>query len=165
VAGVTNSKNIKEAFEKLRPAAVTVAMKKARVKTKNQMKRRNKGFVRQGEWFFVPVDFQINETTVIHKNEPISRPGGSPHIIEELVRFGGNTIYIKGDTILTENDYKRLKKENRVNSLGFTQRVRGARVFARGKVKHRDHSTIELRGWHEVHLSNERGSSINAFID
>jgi hypothetical protein len=162
VAGVTSSRNLKEAFERLRPQAVTIAMKNAKVKLKNQMRRKNKGFIRQGEWFFVPVHFEEDAHTVIHKNEPISRPRGTPHFVEELVRFGGKVVYVRGDQILTESQFKKLTKHEQI---AFNQRMSGARVLARGKVKHRDHHTIELKGWHEVHLSTESGTSSNAFID
>jgi len=162
VAGVTESTNLKQAFERLRPSAVTVAMQRAGVKLKNQNKRKNKGFTRQGEWFFVPVHFQEDGSTIIHKNEPISRTGGTPHYVDEVIRIGGKVVYVRGDQVITESQYKRLSDRQRV---GFNQRVRGARVLGRGKVKHRDHHTIELRGWHEIHLSNESGVSTNAFID
>lgn len=162
VAGVTSSRNLKQAFERLRPQAVTVAMKRAGVKAKNENRRKNKGFIRQGEWFFVPIHFEEDEHTVIHKNEPISRPRGTPHYVEELVRFGGKAVYVKGTQIITESQFKALGNREK---LGFNQRMSGARVLARGKVKHRDHHTIELKGWHEVHLSTESGSNSNAFID
>jgi hypothetical protein len=98
VAGVTTSMTVKQAFERLRPAAVTVAMKKNGVKDKDWRKRKNKGFIRQGEWFFVPVHFEEGSQTIIHKNEPIRRPtGGKPHFVEEVVRFGGQAVFVKGD--------------------------------------------------------------------
>jgi hypothetical protein len=41
--------------------------------------------IRQGEWFFVPA--LGLEASVIYRNEPLSRGGGSkPHICEELTR-------------------------------------------------------------------------------
>jgi hypothetical protein len=165
VAGVTVAKNIREAFSLLRPKAVTVAMQQKGVKTKEWRKRKNKGFVRQGEWFFVPVHFEPDKNTIIHKNEPISRPtGGKPHYVAEVVRSGGETVYVKGDSIISVLQYNKLKPFDRI---GYTQRVSGARVLGRGKVKHPDHHTIELIGWHEIHLSTENNSNntINAFID
>jgi hypothetical protein len=163
VAGVTASNSIKQAFENLRPAAVTVALQKAGVDDKDAMRRKNKGFVRQGEWFFVPVHFDEEESkAVIHKNEPIQRQGGSPHMVEELVRFGGEVVYVKGNSTITQAEYQKLAKPH---NYGYTQRRVGARVFARGKIKHRDHHTIELKGWHEVFMATEAGTSANAFID
>jgi hypothetical protein len=167
VAGVSGANNIREAFQRLKPAAVIVAARNAGVKNKDWFKRKTKGFLTQGEWFFVPVHFQENKLTVIHKNEPISRQGGSPHIVEELVRSGGETVYVKGQSVITEKEYQKLAVKT-----GYVQRARGARVLGRGTVKHRDHRTRILKGWHEIHLSTElqasgRGgfSGANAFID
>jgi hypothetical protein len=163
VAGVTVSNNIREAFRLLRPQAVTVSAEKSGVKTKEWRKRKTKGFVRQGEWFFVPIHFQENKDTIIHKNEPITRPtGGKPHYVEEVVRKGGETVYMSGDILITEKEYKQLPNNERYK---YAQRTRGAIVLGRGKVKHPDHHTINLVGWHEVHLSTESGTNSNAFID
>lgn len=163
VAGVTMSRTIKEAFENLRPVAATVAMRRSGVKNKDWRKRKNKGFVRQGEWFFVPVHFEEDKTTIIHKNEPIRRPtGGSAHVVEEVVRRGGETVYTKGEKVISVEEYKKLDK---LEQLGYRQQVLGARVIGRGKVKHPDHKTIELKDWHEIHLSTEAGVTSNAFID
>jgi hypothetical protein len=163
VAGVTESKNIRQAFERLRPQAVSIAVRRNGVKTKDWRKRKTKGFVRQGEWFFVPVFFVEDEKTiVIHKNEPIQKAGSKPHYVEEIVRFGGETVYTKGDIILTEEQYKKTPADERYQ---YRQQMRGARVIGRGKVKHPDHHTIELKGWHEIHLSTEVGVTTNAFID
>src|SRR5580693_372487 len=51
--------------------------------------------IRQGEWFFVP-EHGVNEKgAVIHRNEPLSRGGGSrPHICEEMMRRGGVTVMV-----------------------------------------------------------------------
>lgn len=163
VAGVTVAKNIREAFALLRPQAVTVSMNRNGVKNKEWNKRKTKGFVRQGEWFFVPVNFQEDKTTVVHKNEPIRRQGGKPHFVEEVVRFGGETIYTRGDQILTSASFEKIPADERHF---WRQQVRGARVLGRGKVKHPDHHTVILNGWHEIHLSTESGNiSSNAFID
>jgi len=169
VAGVSGANNIREAFQRLKPAAVIVAARNAGVKNKDWFKRKTKGFLTQGEWFFVPVHFQENKMTVIHKNEPINRQGGSPHIVEELVRTGGETVYVKGQSVLSKKEFEDLSSDKRI---GYAQRARGARVLGRGKVTHRDHHTRVLKGWHEIHLSTElqasgRGgfSGANAFID
>lgn len=169
VAGVTVAKNIREAFSLLRPNAVTVAMNRSGVKSKDWRKRKNKGFIRQGEWFFVPVHFTEDKNTIIHKDEPIMRGGGGkPHYVEEIVRFGGEIVYTRGSQILNESTWKKLPREEQAF---YRQQVSNARVLVRGKVKHPDHHTVNLVGWHEIHLSNEfqngnRGRTIfNGFID
>jgi hypothetical protein len=166
VAGVSEAKTIKEAFERLRPKAVTLAFEKSGDRNKNRMRRRTKGFIRQGEWFFVPVHFIEDKMTIIHKNEPISRTGGTPHIVEELVRTGGKPVYVHKQTnnVILDSEYNKLPKLYRDL---YEQRRENAKVLARGKIKHRDHHTVLLKGWHEVFLSTERTMSggTNAFID
>lgn len=166
VAGVSGSKSIKEAFANLRPAAANLSIQKSGVKDKDWRKRRNKGFVRQGEWFFVPVHFTESKSTIIHKNEPIRRPsGGTAHIVEEVVRSGGETVYVYGNEILNPEEFSKVKSDRKYL---YSQRKLGSRVLGRGKVKHPDHHTIELKTWHEVHLSNETVGGImsaNAFLD
>jgi hypothetical protein len=34
--------------------------------------------------------------------------------------------------------------------------TRDAEVYARGEVRHRDHKTIDLVGWHRVYMNRER---------
>lgn len=74
VAGVeTSASTVREAKDSLKPKAVQNQEDSAGVKTKNRHRRRNKAFVRQGEWFFVPVpELQPDERLVLH-NEPIRR--------------------------------------------------------------------------------------------
>ena len=166
VAGVSSSTSIKQAFDNLRPKEVTRMAMTSGVDPKKLYKRKNKGFIRQGEWFFVPVDFTPDRMTVIHKNEPINRTGGKPHYVEEVVRSGGTTVYTWGDSgrAISEAEFTKLPIADRAN---YKMRRQDARVLARGKVVHPDHKTIVLGGWHQVFLSNEvnsRGTS-NAFID
>jgi hypothetical protein len=163
VEGVTMSKTIEEAFSNLRPASVTMAMHKAGVKNKDKYRRKTKGFIRQGEWFFVPVHFEETKSTVIHKNEPINRRGGSSHIVDELVRMGGTTVWTFANEVLTQSQWENIKDPRRKGL--FRQRGIDARVLARGKVKHKDHHTIILKGWHEVLLATNSTASSNAFID
>ena len=163
VAGVTASTSIEQAFRNLRPVAVTQILREKHISVKDGMKRKNKGFIRQGEWFFVPVEYNITKNTIIHKNEPIQRnPRSTPHMVEELIREGGTTVYVGRLTSLTKSEYSKLSAQEQKY---YTPRIQNARVFARGKIRHSDHHTIELNGWHEVHLSTEVGNSSNAFID
>jgi hypothetical protein len=34
--------------------------------------------------------------------------------------------------------------------------TRDAEVYARGEVRHKDHKTIDLCGWHRVYMNRER---------
>jgi hypothetical protein len=62
------------------------------------------------------------------------------------------------------------KQANQKNAARWRSGVRGARVYARGLVRHPDHTTLDLNGWHEVLANTEAHASIEArqklaFID
>jgi hypothetical protein len=86
---------VNTAFESLKPNFVRSQENRLGVRAKNRNRRRNEAFVRQGEWFFVPIPdwLRIDERLVL-RNEPISRGGGKPHRCEELVRQGGELVYV-----------------------------------------------------------------------
>lgn len=155
VAGVPEkARNIKDAFRLLKPEAARLSQERAGVDGKKVDRRRNKGFIRQGEWFFVPVQFEPDKKTIVHKNEPIQRgPRSTPHVVEKLVRFGGQQVFILNGGI-----YTREQKDAYIAANGnayFQARTQNATVFVTGKVSHKDHKTVCLQGWHEVHLSRE----------
>ena len=111
VAGVfPNVSSVEEAKNILKPQEVLDSEIRNHVKRKSRLSRRNAGFVRQGEWFFVPVsDFHPDEWLILHK-EPIQRGQGKPHIVEYLYRYGGTTVYVSQEhpTGLTESSYRHL---------------------------------------------------------
>lgn len=126
--------------------------------------------IRQGEWFFVPVP-GIHED-VIHRNEPLSRGAGSkPHMCEELMRRAGVTVMVcpAYPTGIAEPEYNRLiVSDPEAKRMNWRRMVRDAEVFARGVVRHRDHKTIHLDGWHRVYMNRERfarNSLQIAFLD
>jgi hypothetical protein len=115
---------------------------------------------RQGEWFFVSERGVSEKDAVIHRNEPLSRGAGSkPHICQELMRRGGQTVMVSsgypGGISLAK--YERLISVSpKARSLMWRRMTRDAEVYARGKVRHRDHKTIHLDGWHRVYMNRER---------
>ncbi len=116
--------------------------------------------IRQGEWFFVPEPGVTEKGAVIHRNEPLSRGAGSkPHICEELMRRGGVTVMVcrQYPTGIGLAEYERLIATNHDASNYIWRRMtRDAEVYARGEVRHRDHKTIDLVGWHRVYMNRER---------
>ncbi len=129
--------------------------------------RKNAVFTRQGEWFFVPTTREIPET-MIYRNEPLQRTWGSkPHICQELHREGGETVYVFGGRIYSVEEFETRKKENpKFGSwLPVQTRVRNPDVYVRGYVRHPDHATIKLHGWHRVYLNGEFTSNSVAFLD
>jgi hypothetical protein len=132
-------------------------------------KRHNKAYIRQGEWFFVPVPDMDVRGLVIHQDEPIQRGRAKPHICEELIRKGGYVVWVhpqhapegvskgEADKIMHAND--RLRTMNgrlwRDSTTGWTERVAEARVYVRGYVKHPDHKTVHLSVWCRVFANTE----------
>ena len=116
--------------------------------------------IRQGEWFFVPEPGVSEKGVVIHRNEPLSRGAGSkPHICAELMRRGGEAVFVcrQYPTGISLAQYERLISTNH-DATGYAWRrmTRDAEVYARGEVRHRDHKTIDLVGWHRVYMNRER---------
>ena len=138
-------------------------------------RRTSRARVRQGEWFFVPrFDVKVRPLLIL-RNEPLLRTGGSkPHLCEELYRFGGENVYVSRNrnTVLTETEYQALAERRfsgyQRNQDGWRVMRRNMRVLARGRVRHPDHATAMLNGWHEVfsnteHLSEARRNVV--FLD
>jgi hypothetical protein len=151
--------NVKTAFEALKPRAVQFEVNRRNVKPKNRNRRRNEAFLRQGEWFFVPVPGQlrINEFLIL-RNEPLRRGMGKPHICEELVRTGGELVYVSSQhpNGLTAREHQKLiSRKPELRGLQWVAQRRNPNVFVRGKIRHADHKTIVLNGWHQVLMNTE----------
>lgn len=154
-----SASNVQTAFEALKPVAVRWLQERLRVKPRKRNRRRNEAFVRQGEWFFVPVPegFHVDER-LIFRNEPIARGGGKPHLCEELVREGGELVYVSAQypNGLTQLEYQKLiSRRPQLRNIGWVTHRRNPLVFVRGKIRHADHKTIVLDGWHQVLMNTE----------
>ncbi len=164
--------NVATAMEGLKPQAVRLLQDRLKVKPKKRNRRRNEAFVRQGEWFFVPVPdwVRVNEKLIL-RNEPLRRGGGKPHMVEELVRDGGETVYVSPQhpNGLTPRQYEVLiSRKPKLRNLNWVTQRRNPQVFVRGKVRHADHKTIVLNDWHQVLMNTETQSVAMrhvAFID
>jgi hypothetical protein len=157
---------VKAAQEALKPEAVV--LRETGVRPRVRSRRLNKARVRQGEWFFVPARLDSVDPLRILRHEPLRRGGGKPHLCQELYRSGGETVYVnrQNPNGITEADFARLGR--RAKKSGWTRMVRGPRVFVRGTVRHPDHKTIFLEGWHEVFMNTEtRAAAMRnvAFLD
>lgn len=150
------------AMKALQPVFVRrqVLIKLKRVK--NRFTRRNEAFVRQGEWFFIPFPDLVRPTgfeNQIHKNEPLSRGFGSKsHICEEVFRTRGETVMVctKYPTGVLMERYNEIVRSNpKAAKWNWRTMQRGATVYARGTVRHPDHKTILLDGWHQVLMNTE----------
>ena len=155
--GVTG---VASAMEALQPVAVRSQVERAGVRRKERFARRNAAFVRQGEWYFVPVPGRSFAADLVSRSEPLSRGAGSkPHVMEEAVRFGGQAVYVNASNgrVLSEARYLRLSEGQR-RSGSWMRQVRDPEVYARGTVRHPDHATIVLRGWHRVLMNTEHSA-------
>lgn len=160
------------AMEALKPGIVRYEQFRRRVKMRLRNRRRNEAFVRQGEWFFVPLPFgtRVNESVIL-RNEPLQRGGGKPHIVDELIRDGGQAVYVSHvyPNGLTPREYLKLVgRQPELRWIGWAIRRRNPRVFVRGKVRHPDHKTVKLDDWRLVVMNTETKSAAMqhvAFID
>ena len=127
-----------------------------RVKPKDRRRRKNKAFVRQGEWFFVPEPgLRVAAFLVLH-NEPLARSGGTAHVMEHAFRQGGETVYVNRahPNGLSEAEYRALPEKQQRGS--WQKMVRDAAVYAKGAIRHPDHATVVLPGWHRVLMNTEQ---------
>jgi len=144
---------VRTAMEALKPNEVLSAQARKGLKARRRNRRHNKAFIRQGEWFFIPMPDMVVDEKLVLRNEPLARGRGKPHMAEFAYRTGGENVYVNGEYPqgLTEAEYRHLiaeKPAKRRQSWRVMQR--NARVFVHGKIRHPDHKTVNLNGWHQV---------------
>ncbi|MBV8856784.1 MAG: hypothetical protein JOZ02_07540 [Acidobacteria bacterium] len=159
------------AFEALQPFDERWVARHLR-RQKNRFRRRNEAFVRQGEWFFVPDPDIVVPEWLLLRNEPLSRGAGSkPHVCQFAYRTGGVLVWVcpRFPTGVTVEQYANIvEREPKARHWGWRQFVRDAGVYARGTVRHSDHKTVVLDGWHRVSMNTEREAPFAprvAFLD
>ena len=166
VAGVKGVSTVNEAKDQLKPREI---LSKETGKASKRNRRKTENFIRQGEWFFVPVEDPELDTLPIHKDEPISRGRGSKdHVVSELVRKGGTKLNICSrfpDGLTDTQKEEAIAKNPNLAHLAWRTGVADAKVYARGEVKHSDHATITLKGWHRVYMNRETFRKSVRFID
>jgi hypothetical protein len=122
------------------------------------LRRRNRAFVRQGEWFFVPVpNLEVNPMLIL-KKEPLSRGRGKAHLCQYAYRIGGEMVYVcrQYPSGVLENEYKKLlKHQPEANTYNWSRRMRNPELYVQGTVRHPDHATLRLNGWHRVLMNTE----------
>jgi hypothetical protein len=163
---------VRAAKEALKPAEVRAAQARQRLRAEAGNRRKNAAYRRQDEWFFVPAPgLKVDEALVLH-DEPITRGNsGKPHRCEFCYRTGGETVYVcmQRPGGIPEVEYRRLLEERpEARGWGWRAMLRNADVYARGRVRHADHRTITLHGWHRVLMNTENQSRAMrnvAFLD
>lgn len=151
--------SVQSAFRALQPAAIRAALERAHVRPRDRNLRRNAAFLRQGEWFFLPVPPNVRlDESLILRDEPLRRGAGKPHRCEELIRTGGILVYVSTQHPqgLTGSQYQKLlSRRPELRNLHWVTQRRNPSVFVRGRVRHADHKTILLHGWHQVLMNTE----------
>ena len=163
--------SVRQAMDALQPAPVHQALASHRVSTSKRYSRKNRAFRRQGEWFFIPEPTLVVNPKLVLRDEPLRRGAGKPHVVEQLFRTGGVTVYVssKHPNGLIQAEYKRLlKTDPSAAHWGWRVMRRDMGVYARGAVSHADHATITLPFWHRVMMNTETQSRTMrnvAFVD
>jgi hypothetical protein len=162
---------VNEAKDSLKPEGILRLQHDLGVRKKQWNRRKNPAFQRQGEWFFVPMRGWIGrfDPLQVLENEPIRRSNRSkPHRVEFIFRQGGERVYVCDQQAngVSPEQYARLIQDNpQARRWNWREMKRNPKVYAKGWVRHADHATIFLRGWHQVLMNNEQLSSRVAFLD
>jgi hypothetical protein len=151
----------------LRPELVRDAIDRAR--PKDAFRRRNAAYVRQGEWFFVPAPEVDPPVTLVLFDEPLSRGRGKVHVMQFAYRRGGQVVWVsRGYPLgISDVEYRRLARDERQRG-NWSQMVRDPEVYAKGAIRHPDHATVLLHGWHRVAINTEQAARAMrhvAFLD
>jgi hypothetical protein len=146
---------VRDAMTALKPGAVRWSERDLRAKDRNR--RVTRARIRQGEWFFVPApDLRVPLLLVLRDEPLIRRGGGKAHRCEEAFRRGGVTVYVSHGypSGLTEPEHAALPDSVKKRQTWRYMR-RDPEVYVRGRVRHPDHKTVTLDGWHRVASNTE----------
>jgi len=175
VAGIPEMASVgtvSQAKESLKPRMVVAVQSRLGLNAKKRNRRRNSAFIRQGEWFFVPNSESLVDNARVLRNEPLRRGnGGKPHWVDFCYRSGGESVYVCGTypNGLLEKEYRGILSGNSdAKHWGWRIMRRAMRVLVKGRVRHADHATITLQGWHQVLMNTESQSKAMrnvAFLD
>jgi hypothetical protein len=175
VAGIPESApvgTVRQAKEALKPAEVRAAQARQGLRAEARNRRKNSAYRRQGEWFFLPAPgLAVNESLVL-RDEPLTRGnGGKPHWAEFCFRTGGETVHVcsRHPNGVSEAQHRKILAGNpKARGWGWRTMRRNPGVYVRGRIRHADHRTIVLHGWHRVLMNTESQSKAMrnvAFLD
>ena len=152
--------NVVTAMDALQPAIVREQVKSNIRRSKTRFDRRNEAFVRQGEWFFVPAPkIEPKGDNQIRRHEPLIRGFGSKaHVCAEAFRTRGEPVMVctKFPTGVSMQKHSEMIQTNpKAKKWNWSLMYINASVYVRGTVRHPDHKTIVLDGWHQVFMNTE----------
>ena len=155
--------SVRQAMDALQPEAVRQALASHQgLVTNKRYSRKNRAFRRQGEWFFVPEPSLVVDRQARPAQRTASPWGGKPHLVEQLFRTGGETVYVcsKHPNGLTarRNTSACCKSNPSAARWGWRMMRRNPGVYARGTVRHcrpRHHHAAVLASGHDEHRDPE----------
>jgi hypothetical protein len=159
------------AKEALMPPAGRRANDHAALVGPQRHRRKNAAHRRQGEWFFIPEPDLNPPPECVLFHEPLRRGQGKPHMAECLYRAGGTAVYACSfyPQGRTESELAALfRLDPSARGLGWRPLRLNPVVYVRGAMRHPDHRTLILRGWHRVLPNTEHRAPASqhlAFID
>jgi hypothetical protein len=111
----------------------------------------------------------LTDVTLVLFDEPVSRGRGKPHVVQFAYRRGGEVVWVSRLKSGTTSDaqYRRLTHRERRRGQ-WSSMVRDPELFAKGAIRHPDHATLILRGWHRVAMNTEQAARAMrhvAFLD
>jgi hypothetical protein len=110
----------------------------------------------------LPVPGFVVDEKLILPNEPLRRGnGGKPHWAEFCYRTGGEAVYVcsRHPNGVTEAQYKVILAGNpKAKGWGWRSMRRNPGVYVKGRIRHPDHATITLHGWHRVLMNTDWSS-------
>jgi len=171
VAACPGGSNVRQAMESLKPAMVRQAQASRAVRTRKRNRRRNPAFVRQGEWFFLPMPDLVVDAARVRRDEPLRRGAGKAHAAEQAYRIGGRRVWVcwRYPDGITEQQYRQvLIDEPQAKAWRWQEMLREPQVYVRGAVRHDDHKTVVLPCWHRVLPNTEDKTAARAnlaFLD
>ena len=163
---------VRAAKEALKPAEVRAAQARLGLGATAGNRRKNAAFRRQGEWFFIPAPRLTVHDAWVLRDEPITRGNGSkPHRCEFCYRVGGEPVYVcrvHPNGVDAARYHQILRADPEAEGWGWRVMNRNPLVYVRGRIRHPDHKTIALHGWHRVVMNTEHQSRAMrnvAFLD
>jgi hypothetical protein len=162
VAALSNYPNISTvaaAKEALKPDRIARVEHRLRYSTSN---RRNDVFLRQGEWFFMPFRHaSIDPRRVVCGGELVRGAGSKPHRCDYLCEDGEREYECPRFPKLAffESEYRHiLRTRRKAKQWKWRQLPYHPVVYAKGWIRHTDHSPMYLDVWHRVEKNREADS-------
>ncbi len=161
-------RNVPDAMEALKPAGVRSRQAALGAKAKDRNRRLQTAYVRQGEWFFLPIPEMEADDCDVHRREPISHGRNKPHLCEELVRKGGRSVWVHpvwAPSGISDEERRAMTLEHPERAKArWEPRVADAEVYVRGYVRHPDHKTVHLKVWHRVLPNTEERAAASTTL-